>query len=192
MGASGLNDSLSYLEAASNVDKWAESVLYLSRMSLEKRVLLAHCQVAGPQSWGQVWHTPDTLPHPSFSLLPHGLSPGLLLAFSPHLTYPIIFVSLLLSLPSFLSFSQIPSLLGQIHHYEYIHLHLPNILLFHEVFPAPSIRCKHFLLRTLTALWISLMPLIMFCHAVFLELLYCMPPRKRGYCLHLCAAFSRA
>lgn len=70
----------------------------------------------------------------------------------PHLTYPIIFVSLLLSLPSFLSFSQIPSLLGQIHHYEYIHLHLPNILLFHEVFPAPSIRCKHFLLRTLTAL----------------------------------------
>lgn len=112
--------------------------------------------------------------------------------FSPHLTYPIIFVSLLLSLPSFLSFSQIPSLLGQIHHYEYIHLHLPNILLFHEVFPAPSIRCKHFLLRTLTALWISLMPLIMFCHAVFLELLYCMPQRKRGYCLHLCAAFSRA
>lgn len=145
-------------------------------MSLENRGLLSMANLLGPS--------------PGARCSPCLTACCLLLS----LPYPMasILVCCVLLIPSYLpnsfsppssspslSFSRIPLLLGQIHHYEYIHLHLPNILLFHEVFPAPSIRCKHFLLRTLTALWISLMPLIIFCHAVFLGLLYCTPLRKK-------------
>lgn len=134
----------------------------------------AMAKVLGPGPRARLQPMPGAcclLPYP---LLPF-LSLGLLFAFSPILPNPVPFF-LPPPLPPFFSLS-----ISQTHHYDHIHLHLPNILLFHDVFPAPSIRCKHFLLRTLTALWISLMPLIIFCHVVvFLGLLYCMSPRKKA------------
>lgn len=145
-------------------------------MSLENRGLLTMAELLGHSPGARCSPCPTacclllSFLYPMASLLVWCLL--LIPSYLPNSFFPPF------SSPSLL-LSRIPLLLGQIHHYEYIHLHLPNILLFHEVFPAPSIRCKHFLLRTLTALWISLMPLIIFCYAVFLGLFYCMPLGKK-------------